>query len=150
MRRVLLLLCLLPALSLAATAPPTTTTAPASAPTTAPTARPGAQCLDPAFVRSWKSVDDRTLLVDAGRRYYRLTLLTFCPTLGMASELRLRGDAITGRLCGFVGETVQVRDEVCRIDRIELIDAETYRQQGKRKAVPPKSDKPEAVPATNG
>ena len=136
MRRILLLLCLLPLPALAAPAPDATAAA--------STTRAGRTCLDPAFVRSWKSVDDRTLLVDSGSRHYRITLLTFCPTLGMASELRLRGDAVTGRLCGFVGETVQVRDEVCRVERIDPIDAETYRQQGKRHTDPPAPEKPKA------
>lgn len=134
MRRALLLLCLLPLTSLAA---PT----PAGATAAAPTARAGRTCLDPAFVRSWKSVDDRTLLVDAGSRHYRVTLIDVCSTLDISSELRLRGDAITGRLCGFVGETVQARDEVCRVDRIETIDAETYRQQGKRHSGQPAPEK---------
>lgn len=138
MRRALLLLCLLPLSSLAAPAP--------GAPATAATTRSGPPCLDPAFVRSWKSVDDRTLLVDAGSRHYRISLLNDCPTLSIASELRLRGDNITGRLCGFVGETVQVRNEVCRVQRIDLIDAETYRQQGKRKAAAAKPDQPERPP----
>jgi hypothetical protein len=88
----------------------------------------GADCLDPARVRSWHHVDSRQLLVDAGRRKYRITLGESCTELGGAPTISVRGDRISGRVCGNFGDRVITRRRSCRIDRIELIDAAAFRE----------------------
>lgn len=88
----------------------------------------GADCLDPARVRSWHHVDSRQLLVDAGRRKYRITLAESCNELGGAPTINFRGDRVTGRVCGNFGDRVKTRRRSCRIDRIEVIDAAAFRE----------------------
>lgn len=92
----------------------------------------GADCLDPSRARGWLAVDDSTLLVDAGRHKYRITLRHACTGLGLTADVGFRGDPISGRLCGHVGERVLARRDVCAVDRVELIDEATWKQQGQR------------------
>lgn len=94
----------------------------------------GADCLDPSSARTWDYVSGTELLVDAGRRKYRITLAEYCTELGYGADIRFKGDSIGGRVCGNVGEAVQVKHMSCRIERIEIIDAETYKAStdGKR------------------
>ena len=101
----------------------------------------GADCLDPSSARTWDYVSGTELLVDAGRRKYRIVLAEYCTDLGYGADVRFKGDNIGGRVCGNVGEAVQVKTMSCRIERVEIIDATTYRAitDGKQEA---------AVPAT--
>jgi len=111
----------------------------------APDARPqaprsalaGADCLNPSAARSWHYVGGNELLVDAGRRKYRITLWEICTELGQSDTLGFRGDAVSGRVCGNAGERVVLKRASCRIDRVELIDADTYREaaNGRRGSV---------------
>lgn len=87
----------------------------------------GADCLDPSMARSWDYLSGDELLVDAGRRKYRVRLAEHCTELGHGSVIALKGDAISSRVCGNVGEAVRVGRMSCRIERLELIDAKTYR-----------------------
>jgi hypothetical protein len=88
----------------------------------------GADCLDPSAARTWDYVSGTELLVDAGRRKYRIVLAENCIDLGYGADIRFKGDNIGGRVCGNVGEKVQVNQRSsCHIERIEIIDAETYR-----------------------
>lgn len=104
---------------------------PAAEETPAPSSRTplrGADCLDPTAARTWDYVSGTELLVDAGRRKYRIVLAEYCTDLGYGADIRFKGDSIGGRVCGNVGEQVQVNRRMnCRIERIEIIDAETYR-----------------------
>jgi hypothetical protein len=110
-----LLPCAVPAATEATPSPPRTTLN-------------GADCLDPTAARSWDYVSGTELLVDAGRRKYRVVLAEYCTDLGYGADIRFKGDSIGGRVCGNVGEKVQVNARMsCRIERIEIIDAETYR-----------------------
>lgn len=86
----------------------------------------GADCLDPTSARTWDYVSGTELLVDAGRRKYRIVLAEYCTDLGYGADVRFKGDNIGGRVCGNVGEKVQLKSMSCRIERVELIDAETY------------------------
>lgn len=97
----------------------------------------GADCLNPSAARSWHYLGGNELLVDAGRRKYRITLWEICTELGHGDSLGFRGDAVSGRVCGNAGERVQLKRSSCRIDRVELIDAETYREaaSGRRGSV---------------
>lgn len=88
----------------------------------------GADCLDPSMARTWDYVSGDELLVDAGRRKYRVHLSEHCTELGHGSVIRFKGDAVSGRVCGNAGEAVRAGRMSCRIDRLELIDAETYRE----------------------
>lgn len=88
----------------------------------------GADCLDPSRVRSWHTVDSRALLVDAGRRQYRVTLAESCTELGGAATIGFRGDRVNGRVCGNFGDRVVTRRRSCRIHRIELMDAAAFRE----------------------
>lgn len=82
-------------------------------------------CLDPAQARGWAEGGDDELLVDSGRRLHRLSTHS-CRGDSSMVELRFRGDPITGRVCGNIGDRVTGPDGHCRIGRIELIDRDTY------------------------
>ena len=88
----------------------------------------GADCLDPTMARTWDHLSGDELLVDAGRRKYRVHLSEHCTELGHGSVIRFKGDPVSGRVCGNVGEAVRVGGMSCRIGRVELIDAKTYRE----------------------
>ena len=87
----------------------------------------GNQCLDPAFARGFTSLDDRRLLVDAGRQRYLVEVSPSCWNLDFASALGFRGDPISGRVCGSVRDAVLLRGEPpCKIERMQLLDKEQY------------------------
>jgi hypothetical protein len=88
----------------------------------------GADCLDPSSARTWDYVSGDELLVDAGRRKYRVHLAEHCTELGHGSVIAFKGDHVSSRVCGNVGEEVRVGRMSCRIERLELIDAEAYRE----------------------
>jgi hypothetical protein len=88
----------------------------------------GGDCLDPSSARTWDYVSGDELLVDAGRRKYRVRLAEHCTELGHGSVITFKGDPISHRVCGNVGEAVRVGRMSCRIERLELIDADAYRE----------------------
>lgn len=85
-----------------------------------------AECLDPAQARSWDSIDGYTLLVDGGRRKYRIELYENCISLGNSATLGLRGDFVSNRVCGRAGDVVLAGRERCRIRSAQVLDKETY------------------------
>lgn len=95
--------------------------------TQAPTLR-GSQCLDPDFARGWVELDDRTILVDAGRNRYRIEVGGACTSLSFSPLLVFRGDPVSGRVCGTLGDAILTRDYPCRIERMELISKAQYKQ----------------------
>ncbi len=88
----------------------------------------GAQCLDPNFARGWVELDDRTILVDAGRNKYRIEVASACTSLGFSSLLVFRGDPVSGRVCGNLGDAILTRDYPCKIERMQLISKAEYKQ----------------------
>ena len=88
----------------------------------------GSDCLDPNMARSWIDLDNRTILVDAGRRKYRMEIAPACTALGFSPFLGFKGDSVNGRVCGILGDSVITRDYTCRIERMELLDKEQYKQ----------------------
>lgn len=83
-------------------------------------------CLDSSHVRNWIVVDDEILLLDAGRKKYRMTLMQSCFNLSSSPTLQFKGDPITGRICGSTLDAIRVNGEQCRISKIELIDKQTF------------------------
>ena len=88
----------------------------------------GSQCLDPDFARSWVELDDRTVLVDAGRNKYRIEVGGACTSLSFTPLLVFRGDPVSGRVCGGLGDAILTRDYPCRIERMQLISKAEYKQ----------------------
>lgn len=88
----------------------------------------GSECLDPDMARSWIDLDGRTILVDAGRHKYRIEVSPACSALGYSSMLGFKGDPISGRVCGVLGDAVVTREYSCRIEHMELIDKAQYKQ----------------------
>ena len=87
----------------------------------------GGQCLDPAMARSWIELDRDTLLVDAGRYKYRIGIAGACSAVGWSNMLLFRGDPITGRVCGNIGDAILTRDYPCSIQDMQLLDKEQYK-----------------------
>lgn len=88
----------------------------------------GAECLDPTQARGWTEIDDRLLLVDAGRRKYRIEVIPSCTALGYTGTIGFRGDPVSGQVCGGLNDAVLTRDYPCHIQRIELLSKEQYQQ----------------------
>ena len=88
----------------------------------------GSQCLDPDFARGWIELDDRTVLVDAGRNKYRIEVGGACTSLSFSSLLVFRGDPVSGRVCGGLGDAILTRDYPCKIERMQLISKDQYKQ----------------------
>ena len=86
----------------------------------------GSECLDPAFARSFATIDYNTLVVDAGR--YRYLIQTgACWGLDYTNIINFRGDPISRRVCGGTFDAILVRNEPpCRIERMSLIDKQQY------------------------
>ena len=98
----------------------------ASNPTPPPPLR-GAQCLDPDQARGWVNTDGSHILVDAGRYKYRIEVAPACSALGYSQVIGFRGDPVLGRVCGGIGDAVITRDYPCRIERMELLSKEQYK-----------------------
>lgn len=94
----------------------------------------GAQCLDPTFARGWVYLDDRNILVDAGRYRYRIELNSSCRDIAFTPMITFRGDPISGRVCGGPFDAVITRDFPCRIQRMELLSKEQYKALEGRRA----------------
>ena len=106
-----------------------TATAPSTPHAAAPSAAwlRGADCLDPGMARSWNEISTTELLVDAGRRKYRLTLPPSCVRIGTGPVLRFDGDPISGRVCGVPTDAVLLDGgQRCLIERLELVDQATW------------------------
>ncbi len=94
----------------------------------APRSLRGADCLDPSMARSWTELDNRSILVDAGRRKYRMEISPACPGFGFSPFLGFKGDPVSGRVCGIIGDSIITRDSTCRIERMEVLDKAQYKQ----------------------
>lgn len=88
----------------------------------------GGKCLDPRQARGWTLLDDRSLLVDAGRYLYRIELGPACTGITWTQFIRFHGDNVTGHVCGTFGDEVLTRDYPCRIERMQLITRDEYKQ----------------------
>lgn len=104
-----------------------------AAPLAAQTAKPA--CLDSSRVRNWIVVNDETLLLDAGRKKYRVNLQHSCFNLGSSPTLQFKGDPISGRVCGTSLDAIRVQGEQCRISKIEEIDKQTFNEAQNKKKV---------------
>ncbi len=87
----------------------------------------GADCLDPARTRSYLMTGDKEVIVDAGKRKYRLSIGQSCPALSYTQAISFRGDQVDGRLCGGINDAVVTSDYPCKVDRVELITDDEYR-----------------------
>jgi hypothetical protein len=87
----------------------------------------GAQCLDPGMARSWIDLDSNTLLVDAGRYKYRIEVSSACTAMDWSQMLVFRGDPVSGRVCGTLGDAILTRDYPCTIQGMELLDKAQYK-----------------------
>jgi len=92
------------------------------------------QCLDSNRVRNWIAINDETLLLDAGRKKYRVNLQQSCFNLSSSPTLQFKGDPITGRICGSTLDAIRVQGEQCRISSIKEIDKQSFNEaQNKKK-----------------
>ena len=97
-------------------------------------------CFDSQRVRNWIVIDDETLLIDAGRKKYRMHLRDSCSSMGTSSTLRFKGDPISGRVCGSL-DAINVEGEYCRISSIEEIDKKAFNDSQNRKKLSLKAKK---------
>ena len=89
----------------------------------------GHDCLDPAQARGYADLDRGRLLVDAGRKRYLVEVTPSCLNLDVAMVIGFRGDPISNRVCGGPMDAVLVRHSIpCRIERMQLLSKEEYRQ----------------------
>lgn len=88
----------------------------------------GAQCLDPATVRAFTPIDNRQVIIDAGRRLYRLELTPSCLNFYSTDVIGFRGDPVSNRVCGTSFDAVLVRGFPCRIERMQAISRAEYKQ----------------------
>lgn len=86
----------------------------------------GSDCLDPARTRSYLPTSDREVIVDAGKRKYRLSIGQSCPAMSYTQGISFRGDQVDGRLCGGLNDAVVTSDYPCKVDRVELITDEQF------------------------
>ncbi len=84
------------------------------------------ECLDSNRVRNWIVINDETLLLDAGRKKYRVNLQQSCFNLSSSPTLQFKGDPITGRICGSTLDAIRVQGEQCRISSIMEIDKQSF------------------------
>ena len=92
-------------------------------------------CVDTSRVRNWIVVNDETLLLDVGRKKYRVNLQQSCFNLNISPTLQFKGDPISGRICGSSLDAIRVRGEQCRISKIEEIDVQTFNDAQNKKNV---------------
>lgn len=119
-------------LLLAAAVPLTAPAAEPRAPKSSPPAstyqpiRPASQCLKPHRARDWAYVADDRILVDAGRKLYRIEFSYGCPALAFGQSIRFDAGPGVGRICGHIHEAVLVDGARCQIARVTRIDRATY------------------------
>jgi type II secretory pathway component PulK len=92
-------------------------------------------CLDSSRVRNWVVMNDETLLLDLGRKKYRLHLQQACFNLSSSPTLQFNGDPVSGRVCGSLLDAIQVQGEQCRISKIEEIDKQIFNDAQNKKKV---------------
>ena len=91
-------------------------------------------CVDTSRVRNWIVINDETLLLDVGRKKYRVNLQQSCFNLSTSPTLQFKGDPISGRICGSSLDAIRVQGEQCRISKIQEIDKQTFNDaQNKKK-----------------
>jgi hypothetical protein len=101
--------------------------APAAAPVE-PRFLRGSECLDPSFARSFTTIDNRSLVVDAGRYLYLIEVPTSCWALDYTNMITFRGDPISRRVCGGGFDAVLSRNEPpCRIERMSILSKDEYK-----------------------
>lgn len=93
--------------------------------------RPIAECLDPGRVRAIQPIQDEQVLVDAGRRHFRLTLQRSCPDLAISTRFGLSSRNPSNRICGDIGDRIVlgrggVARASCGIARVLPISAAAY------------------------
>ena len=82
----------------------------------------------PSSARGFVGLDDRHLLIDAGRNRYLIQVAPACWDLESASAVGFRGDPISGKVCGGTFDAVVIRGKTpCRIERMELLGKEQYK-----------------------
>ena len=92
-------------------------------------------CVDTSRVRNWIVVNDETLLLDVGRKKYRVNLQQSCFNLSISPTLQFKGDPFSVRICGSSLDAIRVRGEQCRISKIEEIDRQTFNDAQNKKNV---------------
>jgi hypothetical protein len=89
----------------------------------------GGECLDPDFARGFANLGDHVLLVDTGRHAYRIEVSRSCWNLRFTPFVTFRGDPVSNRVCGTAFDAIIPRGGIpCRIERLELLSREQYRQ----------------------
>ncbi|MCK7593844.1 DUF6491 family protein [Pseudomarimonas salicorniae] len=94
--------------------------------------RPIGDCIDPSRVRGFHVLDSRTLLVDAGRRRFRVVLSWSCNELHSHRGLAFDTRNPSGRVCGDIGDAVLPREGSggilgrCDIGEIKPISPEEW------------------------
>jgi len=91
------------------------------------------QCLRPERARGWAYIANDELLVDAGRRKYRITLTIGCSALSVAQFIGFQSGHGTGRICGMPQDYLRTDAGRCRIRTVELIPDEYYDQSPGRR-----------------
>lgn len=93
-------------------------------------------CLQPHRARAWVYVGDDALLIDAGKRKYRITLAVGCTALAVAQRIDFESGHGTGRMCGMPQDYIRTEAGRCKVRSIELMPAGQYEQaQGVRGSV---------------
>lgn len=95
---------------------------------------PFKQCLRPERARGWAYIANDELLVDAGRRKYRITLTMGCTALALAQFIGFESGHGTGRICGMPQDYLRTDAGRCRIRTVELIPNQRYQQSPGRRA----------------
>jgi hypothetical protein len=107
------------------------TTAMADSPALRVPQHPLSECLDPDRIRAWHLVDSDEVLVDAGRRHFRLHLPVSCPELNHTHQVGFRAGNNMGRICGNIGDAIlgargNALRYPCRIGIVEPLDAAQF------------------------
>ena len=92
-------------------------------------------CVDSSRVRNWIVINDETLLLDVGRKNFRVNLQQSCFNLSTSPILQFKGDPISGRICGSSLDAIRVQGEQCRIAKIQEIDKQTFNDAENKKNV---------------
>ena len=85
-----------------------------------------AGCFDPRSARGFSPVGDDVLLVDTGTNHYRVQLDATCFGADFAPAMQVKGDSLTGRICGHFGEKVVWTHHECGIQDVEWITPEEH------------------------
>ena len=89
----------------------------------------GSECLDPSLVRGFHTLEHNQVIVDGGRRFYRIEVAPSCWNLRFASVIAFRGDLVSGRVCGTIHDQILVRGEPpCPIQGMSLMTKDQYKQ----------------------